>query len=141
MRCDGERPWPGPYSTGRRSLRASQTGIAGIINRAMNASLWLGHIAVIFTSRRTAEDDAGYAQAAEAMAALAATQPGCAGFVSTRGTDGLGITISYWQDDASAIAWRDHPEHQAIRERGRALWYSEYEIVVARVERGYAWRR
>jgi len=107
----------------------------------MRTSSRLGHIAVIFTSRRTAEDDAGYAQAAEAMAVLAASQPGYAGFVSTRGADGLGITISYWRDDASAIAWRDHPEHAAIRERGRALWYSDYEIVVARVERGYAWRR
>ena len=53
------------------------------------------------------------------MDALAAAQPGYRGVDSARGADGLGITVSYWADDAAAIAWRDHPEHAAIRERGR----------------------
>lgn len=100
-----------------------------------------GQIAVIFTSRRTAADDDGYAVAADAMAALAAQQPGYAGMESVRGADGLGLTISYWDDDASAKAWRDHPEHTAIRNRGRALWYDWYRVEVARVERAYDWRR
>lgn len=34
------------------------------------------YYAVIFTSRRTAEDDAGYARTADAMAKVAAEQPG-----------------------------------------------------------------
>ncbi|AHE56420.1 antibiotic biosynthesis monooxygenase family protein [Sphingomonas sanxanigenens] len=100
-----------------------------------------GTIAVIFTSRRTAADDAGYAAAAEAMEKLAREQPGYAGIVSARGTDGLGITISYWENEATAIAWRDHAEHEAIRERGRALWYEDYGVVVADVSRAYAWTR
>lgn len=107
----------------------------------MNAPPPPGHVAVIFTSRRTGDDDAGYAAAAEAMERLAADQPGYAGIVSTRGADGFGITISYWADDGSAVAWRDHPDHARIREQGRARWYDSYEIVVARVERGYRWQR
>lgn len=98
-----------------------------------------GDIAVIFASTRTEVDEDGYQQAAQAMAALAERQPGYRGMQSTRGTDGFGITVSYWADDAAAIAWRDQPEHRAIREQGRAQWYSSYSLEVARVERTYAW--
>ena len=100
-----------------------------------------GQIAVIFTSTRTAVDDAGYALAADAMDALAAAQPGYRGVDSVRDADGYGITVSYWADDASAIAWRDQADHRAMRDEGRARWYAEYSITVARVERGYDWTR
>ncbi|MCP3731588.1 antibiotic biosynthesis monooxygenase [Sphingomonas sp. MG17] len=100
-----------------------------------------GQVAVIFTSQRTSQDDAGYEAAAAAMAALALQQPGYAGLESVRGGDGLGITISFWHDDAAARAWRDHPEHARIRELGRVRWYDWYELQVTRVERGYGWRR
>lgn len=100
-----------------------------------------GQIAVIFTSERTEADDAGYAGAAAAMERRAAEQPGYRGFVSARGDDGIGITISYWADEASALAWRDDPEHTRIRDAGRAVWYTRYEVVVAEVGRDYAWAR
>ncbi len=100
-----------------------------------------GQIAVIFTSQRTALDEAGYQAAAAAMAALAAAQPGYAGIESVRDGDGLGITVSYWRDDAAARAWRDHADHARIREAGRERWYEWYDLQVARVERGYRWRR
>ncbi len=96
-------------------------------------------IAVIFTAWRTDADPAGYHDAANAMEKLAAVQPGYKGMDSVRGEDGKGITVSYWQDDVSAKAWRDQPEHAAIRARGRGIWYSRYTLHVARIERGYAW--
>ncbi|MBB3880936.1 antibiotic biosynthesis monooxygenase family protein [Sphingomonas pseudosanguinis] len=98
-----------------------------------------GQIAVIFVSQRRDSDAQGYARAAEAMETLAAQQPGYRGVDSARGADGLGITISWWADEASALAWRAHPEHAAIRERGRAAWYSAYEVAVAEVGRSYMW--
>lgn len=100
-----------------------------------------GQIAVIFVSQRTGLEAAEYVAAAEAMAQLAAVQPGYAGVDSVRDTDGLGITISYWADEASAMAWRDHPEHARIRDLGRARWYDWYTLDVTRVERGYRWTR
>ncbi|WP_298671293.1 antibiotic biosynthesis monooxygenase [uncultured Sphingomonas sp.] len=100
-----------------------------------------GQVAVIFVSQRTATDGEGYAAAAAAMDALAAQQPGYRGVESTRDADGFGITISYWATDADACAWRDHPDHAAIRARGRADWYQNYQVIVARVERGYGWVR
>ena len=100
-----------------------------------------GQIAVIFTSTRTAEDDAGYAAAADAMEALARTQPGFCGIDSARGADGFGITVSYWADEQAAIAWRDQPDHAAIRDAGRARWYRDYTLTVATVTRAYDWTR
>jgi heme-degrading monooxygenase HmoA len=100
-----------------------------------------GQVAVIFTSRRTAADDAGYAAAAEAMDRLAAQQPGYRGVASARGEDGVGITISYWADEASAFAWRNNTEHAAIRDLGRARWYDWYTVEVVTVDRAYDWRR
>lgn len=100
-----------------------------------------GQVAVIFASQRNGRDPAGYDAAVAAMYALAVAQPGYRGFESTRGPDGFGITVSYWADDAAALAWRDHPIHAETRDRGRADWYDRYVVTVARVERGYHWAR
>ena len=100
-----------------------------------------GQIVVIFLSVRTGADDSGYAAAAEAMAALAAVQPGYRGIESTRGADGFGVTLSFWADEASALAWRDNPDHARIRDAGRARWYSRYEVIVCAAQRSYAWTR
>ncbi|MFL6607783.1 MAG: antibiotic biosynthesis monooxygenase family protein [Pseudomonas sp.] len=98
------------------------------------------YYAVIFTSQRT-EGDQGYAEAAERMLALAREQPGFLGVESARGDDGLGITVSYWSNEAAILAWRQHPEHVAIRERGRSTWYAHFQTRVCKVEREYAFQR
>lgn len=99
----------------------------------------VGQIAVIFLSRRTGADDAGYAEAAERMERLAAEQPGFRGVDSARSADGAGITVSWWADEASALAWRAHADHAAVRAGGRAGWYESYEVAVAGVHRSYRW--
>lgn len=100
-----------------------------------------GQIAVIFAAWRTRVDEAGYAAAAAAMDALAAAQPGYLGVDAARGGDGFGITVSYWTDEASAIAWREHPQHAVVREAGRGSWYDHYDLHIAHVTRSYNWRR
>ena len=75
------------------------------------------------------------------MGKLAATQSGYLGMDSVRDTDGLGITISYWSSDADAKAWRDQPDHAAVREAGRDCWYSSYSLHVAEVTRSYDWQK
>lgn len=96
---------------------------------------------VAFTSLRTDVDDTGYAEAAERMVELAAKQPGFLGAESTRDADGFGITLSYWTDGRSILAWKHQAEHAAIRAIGRARWYSRYELRVAKVERAYGFGR
>lgn len=98
-------------------------------------------ISVIFVAQRTQLDADGYARAAAMMVELAARQRGYVGMDSVRGADGLGITISYRTDEASAKAWRDHPDHAEIRDAGRDRWYSDYSLHVAQVIRSYDWKK
>ena len=95
------------------------------------------YTAVIFTSLRT-EGDHGYDAMAERMFELAAEQPGFLGVESAR--EGLGITVSYWVDDASAAAWKQVAEHLVAQEQGISTWYAEYAVRVATVTRDYGHR-
>jgi heme-degrading monooxygenase HmoA len=92
------------------------------------------YTAVIFTSLRTDGDD-GYAVMADRMETLARRQPGYLGIEAAR--NGLGITVSYWTDDAAAAAWKQVAEHVVAQERGRAAWYADYQVRVATVTRSY----
>lgn len=94
------------------------------------------YYAVIFTSQRT-DGDRGYADMATRMVELAAQQPGYLGVESVRDSDGLGITISYWRDEASIVAWKRHESHQQAQQGGQKTWYADYQVRVARVERAY----
>nr|WP_315457553.1 antibiotic biosynthesis monooxygenase [uncultured Sphingorhabdus sp.] len=100
-----------------------------------------GTISVIFIAQRTDADVVGYAQAATMMEELAAQQDGYLTMDSARGSDGLGITVSYWTNEDAAKAWRDHPKHAAIRDDGRDRWYSHYSLHVAEVTRSYDWTK
>ncbi|QDO96796.1 antibiotic biosynthesis monooxygenase [Ferrovibrio terrae] len=94
------------------------------------------YYAVIFSSQRT-EGDNGYGAAADRMAELAAQQPGFLGMESTRGADGFGITVAYFDTEENIRAWKRNMEHAAARQKGREVWYAHYEIRIARVERAY----
>ena len=74
---------------------------------------------------------------AERMFQLAAGQAGFLGFETVRGTDGFGITVSYWTDEAAIAAWRAHAEHKVAQETGKRIWYTDYQIRIAKVERDY----
>jgi len=100
-----------------------------------------GAVAVIFISRRNQSDPEGYDAASAAMDEEAARQPGYIAIESVREPGGEGITVSLWEDEASALAWRDHAAHAAIRARGRADWYDRYHVIVATVTRDYRWAR
>jgi heme-degrading monooxygenase HmoA len=92
--------------------------------------------AVIFTSRLSGPDS-DYDAMAKVISDLAMRQPGCLGAESTRGADGLGITVSYFTDEAAIRAWKENVQHRAAQELGKSKWYRHYELRVARVERAY----
>ena len=96
------------------------------------------YVAVIFSSLRTADDDAGYGAMAERMDELAAQQPGYVGIESARDTDGFGLTVSYWATEAAALDWKQVAEHLGAQQLGRDRWYQRY--IVARRERAAAVR-
>ena len=94
------------------------------------------YYAVIFSSKRR-NGDHDYAQTAQRMEALVAQQPGFLGAESTRGADGFGITVAYFESEAAIAGWRNNAEHAAARKRGHDEWYEHFELRVARVERAY----
>ena len=91
------------------------------------------YYAVIFSSRRT-DGDEGYGEAAARMLNLASQQPGYLGVESVR-EGAVGITISYWESEAAIAGWKANLEHLEAQAGGRARWYSDYEVRVAKVER------
>ena len=98
------------------------------------------YYAVIFTSQRT-ESDQGYGDMADRMIELAAEQPGFLGVESARGTGGFGITVSYWESTQAIANWKANAEHRIAQETGKQIWYADYQLRVAKVERAYGKHR
>jgi heme-degrading monooxygenase HmoA/GNAT superfamily N-acetyltransferase len=74
---------------------------------------------------------------AERMIELASRQPGFLGVESARNPDGFGITVSYWTTPEAISDWKANIEHLAAQDLGKRLWYSNFELRVAKVERAY----
>lgn len=96
------------------------------------------YYAVIFTSYRT-EGDNGYGETADKMIELAAEQEGFLGIESAR--DGLGITVSYWQDLDSIRKWHENGEHKIAQAEGYKTWYQSFVTRICKVERDYSFER
>lgn len=94
------------------------------------------YLAVIFSNQRT-EGDQGYGAMAERMVELAREQPGFLGVESVRDSEGFGITVSYWKDEAAIAAWKAQAEHTAAQRLGWDRWYADFQLRVCRVERQY----
>lgn len=92
------------------------------------------YYAVIFSSRRTAADPAGYEVTAERMLELATGMPGFLGVESVRDAAGNGITVSYWASERAFRRWGADAEHRHAQAAGRGRWYEAFRLRVARVE-------
>ena len=75
-------------------------------------------VAVIFTSRRTADYDDEYAVMAARMDELARQQPGFVDIMGVRDpVTREGITVSFFVDAASARAWKHHRMAETEKEK------------------------
>ncbi|MDX1757161.1 MAG: antibiotic biosynthesis monooxygenase [Marinobacter sp.] len=92
------------------------------------------YYAVIFTSLRT-DGDQGYGEMAERMLRLAAEQEGFLGVESAR--EGVGITVSYWDNLEAIRQWKQNVEHLQAQRLGREAWYAGFRVRIAKVEREY----
>ena len=91
------------------------------------------YFAVIFTAQRTLSDENIYQITADRMVTLAQKQPGFLGVESVRGDDGIGITVSYWQNRNAIRNWRVDAEHLAAQQMGRKEFYDWYHVRIAEV--------
>jgi len=71
------------------------------------------------------------------MVELAKTMPGYLGDESVRDHAGVGITVSYWKTEEDIRNWKQNAEHLRAQEAGKSIWYSEYALRIAKVERAY----
>ena len=95
-------------------------------------------VVVVFTSRRTVENEDEYQAMAARMEQAVAAQPGFLEMSSVRDpATRRGVTVAYFADDASVRAWREHAGHTEARRRGRDAFYEEYRVTVAEVVRDY----
>jgi heme-degrading monooxygenase HmoA len=100
------------------------------------------YYAVIFSSRRNADADEVYATTSQDMFTLASHQPGYLGHESARDSESRqGITVTYWDSLDNIKRWKAHAEHVIVQKMGRDVFYEEYQVKVAKVEREYRWTK
>ena len=99
-------------------------------------------VVVVFTSRRSAEHDEEYGAMSERMVELVQGHPGFLRMTSVRDPrTRQGITVAWFEDEASVRAWKAQMEHPEAQRRGVERFYEEYEVTVATVDREYGWSR
>jgi heme-degrading monooxygenase HmoA len=99
------------------------------------------YYAVIFSSIRTTEADDLYASTAEDIFSLAAKQPGYLGHDTARDSTRHGITVTYWDSVENIKRWKTHAEHLVVQKMGTDMFYEEYHVRVAKIEREYRWSK
>jgi heme-degrading monooxygenase HmoA len=95
-------------------------------------------VVVVFRSRLRADVDLDALEMVGArMYELASAMPGFISYKDFIADDGESVSIVEFADAASLLAWRNHPEHQRVQQRGREEFMAEYRIQVCRPEREY----
>ena len=90
-------------------------------------------LVVIFRAK-VRQFDAEYSRVAAHMRKLALEQFGCLDFQAV--TEGSNeIALSYWPDEDSIRAWKNHAEHALAQQLGRERWYESYVVQVAQISR------
>jgi heme-degrading monooxygenase HmoA len=51
--------------------------------------------------------------------------------------EGKLLSLQFWRDEAAITAWRNHLDHRRAQGLGRAGWFRDYRLRVARVVRDY----
>jgi heme-degrading monooxygenase HmoA len=71
---------------------------------------------------------------------IIASQKGYLGIESARNQNN-GITISYWKNTDSILAWKENEWHKKAIAKGKLTWYDSYSIKICKVVREYEFER
>jgi len=77
------------------------------------------YYAAIFTSLMSNTPE-GYSEMGKYMAEIAMKQKGFLGIESAKNE--VGITVSYWKDEASILGWKNNIEHLKAQYKGKEMW-------------------
>ena len=94
---------------------------------------------VIFRSRlREGCDMAALEALGARMYELAVAMPGFVAYKDFAAADGENVALVEFSDEASLLAWRNHPEHVVGQRRGREEFMGWYQIEVCERQRRYS---
>lgn len=95
-------------------------------------------IVVVFRARVRADADLEELGTLGArMYELGSAMPGFVEYKDFASEDGETLTLVTFETEAQLLAWRNHPEHQAVQARAREEFFSEYAITVSEIHRAY----
>lgn len=94
-------------------------------------------IVIVRTRMRPDADRATYDALGGRMFELVQTLPGFLGATEYTAPDGEVLGLIRFASQEALLAWREHPEHVVVQERGRAEFYAAYTIEVCEVVRAY----
>jgi heme-degrading monooxygenase HmoA len=94
-------------------------------------------IVTVFRSRLRAGTEGAYGPVSDEMSRIASSMDGFIDQKSYLAPDGERVTIVRFRDEDSQRAWRHHPEHVAAQKRGRAEFYTWYDISVGEETHGH----
>ena len=98
-------------------------------------------IVTIFRSRLKPDVQDEYAKWATRMSELAETMPGYISHKGFTAPDGERVTIVEFDTEENMRVWSAHPEHVEAKQKGRASFYSEYDIKICTVQRSHTFPR
>lgn len=85
-------------------------------------------ILVVIRSRIRPETADEYAALASQMRDLARAQPGFLSVKSYYSEDGEKVTLHEWESEEHLRAWREHPDHVKVQQRGRDVLLEDYTV-------------
>ena len=93
---------------------------------------------VIFKTVLNLDNLENYSTYAAQMTALVKKQEGYLGHLSFRNEDGLGLTLSYWENEKAIAHWKAHAVHQKAQQKGKEKFYINYTLEIAQINRSYS---
>jgi heme-degrading monooxygenase HmoA len=95
-------------------------------------------VVIVFRARLKPEaNQEALAQAGQRMYELASSMPGYISYKDFAAEDGESAAIVEFESLETLAAWREHPEHRAVQQRGRDEFFAEYHIQVCTPVRDY----
>ena len=94
--------------------------------------------AVVRVSLRENIDLEDYAKLEERMLALGSSMPGFQEIKEFKADDESMMLVTF-ETRADMIRWRDHPAHKKAQQRGRARYFSNYDVKICEVVQHYSY--
>lgn len=95
-------------------------------------------VVVVFRSRIREGVEAEMERVGQRMYELASAMPGFVSYKDYMAADGENVAVVEFESLETLAAWRDHPEHRQVQQRGRDEFFTEYHIQVCTTVRDYS---